>query len=417
MDAGHGIGAFVGKAAYVKAGGAVAGDLFEDTVYLSDTELVCKLAQAKLDRAAKKLEKTGEWLWVEPSMDRYATTDGLVQLYPQLAEVPDEVNAAIDGLGKQIMAWEDTYYDDALPEGFADEATFEKAWDEAQRQLEALEEDRDAKYLKFNDAQKGYSGCLVTFDRSGKLEVIEGLARRKDIPKTTPQESDAAGEGSAVPQEKGLSQSLRDDIGQYRQQITQAALLKQPAAALDVLHYSLCVQVLADHRWLGRSLQSAHFQQVISRTTREDTEQGRAFEELEAFKGTLSLEWLGIEDAGERFVAFRALSKRAKEKLVTVCTAMTLTIGQRGNALEQDALIEQLGVDFAAYWRPTKDNYFGRLNIGQLKSQFGPVLGQAWLDWQDGNKKAAIVESLEERFTEKDIPTDDSRLSWLPEGF
>lgn len=297
VDAGHGIGAFVGKAAYIKAGGAVAGDLFEDTVYLSDTELVCKLAQAKLDRAAKKIEKTGEWLWVEASMDRYASTEGLVQLDPELADVPDAVNQQIDTLGKQIMAWEDIYYDDALPEGFDDDATFEKAWDEAQRQLDTLEEDRDAKYLKFNDAQKAYSGCVATFDRAGKLEVIEGLARRKDVPNTRP-ETDATREGSAKPQEKGLSQSLRDDIGQYRQQITQAALLKQPAAALDVLHYSLCAQVLADQRWLGRSLQSAHFQQVVSRTTREDTGQGRAFEELEAFKESLSLEWLGIEEAG-----------------------------------------------------------------------------------------------------------------------
>jgi ParB family chromosome partitioning protein len=417
VDARCGIGAFVGKAAYVKAGGAVAGDLFEATVYLSDTELVCKLAQAKLDRAAKKIEKTGDWLWVESSMDRYATTEGLVQLYPALVDVPEAVIADIEALGKQIMTWEDSYYDDALPEGFDDEAVFEKSWDDAQRQLDALEEERDAKYLQFSGEQKAYSGCVVTFDRAGKLEVIEGLARRKDIPKTTAQETETAGEGRDAPQVKDLSQSLRDDIGQYRQQITQAALLRQPAAALDVLHYSLCMQLLGEQGWQGRSLQSAHYQPVVSRTTRADTEQGRPFEEREAFRETLSLEWLGIEDGGERFSAFRALPKRSKEKLVTFCTAMTLTIGQRGSAPEQDTLIEQLDVDFAAYWRPAKENYFGRLTINQLKSQFGPVLGQAWVDWQDDAKKAAIVEDLQDRFSEADIAAQDPRATWLPEGF
>jgi ParB family transcriptional regulator, chromosome partitioning protein len=417
VDSGHGIGAFVGKAAYIKAGGAVAGDLFEDTVYLSDTELVCTLAQAKLDRAAKKIAKASDWQWVQPSMDRYAATEGLVQLYPELVDVPESVNGEIDALGKQIMAWEDRYYDDALPEGFDDAAAFEKAWDDAQHKLEALEEDRDAKYLEFGDDQKAYSGCVVTFDRAGKLEVIEGLARRNDIPKTTMQESGTAGEGSDVPQAKGLSQSLRDDIGQYRQQITQAALLKQPAAALDVLHYCLCLQLLGEHGWQGRALQHAHYQRVVSRTSREDTAQGRAFEELEAFRGKLSLEWLGIADEGERFIAFRALSKRAKEKLVTFCSAMTLAIGQRGSAPEQDTLIEQLGVDFAAYWRPTKDNYFGRLTIDQLKSQFEPVLGKAWVDWQDGAKKAAIVEDLQDRFGEAEIAAEDPRATWLPDGF
>ncbi|MCB0638355.1 MAG: ParB N-terminal domain-containing protein, partial [Lewinella sp.] len=400
VDAGCGIGAFVGKAAYVKAGGAVAGDLFEATVYLSDTELVCKLAQAKLDRAVKKIEKTGDWLWVESSLDRYATTEGLVQLSPALVDVPEAVSADIEALGKQIMAWEDTYYDDALPEGFADAAVFETAWDDAQRKLDALEEERDARYLQFGGEQKAYSGCVVTFDRVGKLEVIEGLARRKDIPKTTAQETKTAEAGRDAPQVKDLSQSLQDDIGQYRQQITQAALLRQPAAAIDVLHYSLCMQLLGEQGWQGRSLQSAHYQPVVSRTTRADTEQGRPFEEIEAFRETLSLEWLGIEDGGQRFSAFRALPRRTKEKLVTFCTAMSLTIGQRGSAPEQDTLIEQLGVDFAAYWRPAKDNYFGRLTIDQLKSQFGPVLGQAWVDWQDGAKKATIVEDLQDRFSE-----------------
>jgi ParB family chromosome partitioning protein len=156
---------------------------------------------------------------------------------------------------------------------------------------------------------------------------------------------------------------------------------------------------------------------VVSRTTRADTEQGRAFEEIEAFRETLSLEWLGIEDDGDRFIAFRALPRRTKEKLVTFCTAMSLTIGQRGSAPEQDTLIEQLGVDFAAYWRPAKDNYFGRLTIDQLKSQFGPVLGQAWVDWQDGAKKATIVEDLQDRFSEAGIPAEDPRATWLPEGF
>lgn len=156
---------------------------------------------------------------------------------------------------------------------------------------------------------------------------------------------------------------------------------------------------------------------MVSRTSREDTAQGRAFEELEAFQGKLSLEWLGIADEGERFIAFRALSKRAKEKLVTCCSAMILTIGQRGSAPEQDALIEQLRVDYAAYWRPTKDNYFGRLTIDQLKSQFEPLLGKAWVDWQDGAKKAAIVEDLVDRFGEEDIAAEAPRATWLPDGF
>jgi len=419
VDASHGIGAFVGKAAYEKAGGAVAGDLFENTVYLNDTELVCKLAQDKLNKAVQKLEKSGEWAWVEPTMDRYATTEGLVQLYAELTGVPQNVTDKIDALNQRIMGWEDLYYDDALPEDFDCEEDFEKQLDKARDELDALEEARDAKYLTFTEAQRAYSGCVVTFNTQGKLEVLQGLARRKDIPKTQKNTADAAGQGAdgEGSTHNGLSQSLKDDIGQYRQQITQAALLKNPAAATDVLHYSLCMQLLSGQHWLGRSLMSGHFQHVSLRTSREDTQQGRAFEEIEAFREKLPLEWLAIEDGGERFAAFRALPKRSKDKLVTFCTAATLTIGLRGNCDEQDALVDQLAVDFAAYWRPTKDNYFSRIKIDQMKGQFGPVLGEGWLDWHDDAKKGALVESLQEKFTEADIPKDDARRTWLPEGF
>lgn len=186
---------------------------------------------------------------------------------------------------------------------------------------------------------------------------------------------------------------------------------------MDVLYYALCMQVLAGQGWLGKSLQSASIQRVISRTTRDDTGQGRAFEEIEAHKDTLALEWLCIEDAGERFVAFRDLAKRAKEKLVTFCTALTLTIGLRGSAGEQDRLVDQPAIAFADYWRPTRDNYFNRVKIEQMKSQFGPMLGQDWLGGHCDAKKSAIVDSLHDRFGEEGIPMDDPRRTWLPEDF
>lgn len=129
------------------------------------------------------------------------------------------------------------------------------------------------------------------------------------------------------------------------------------------------------------------------------------------------MEWTAIEDAGERFAAFRKLNKKAKDKLVAYCTVQTLNIGVRGNSEEQDALIEQLDVDFAGYWRPTKDNYFGRLTKGQLFEQFGPVFSKEWLDWSDDMKKGAIVEGLEERFNQTPESKDDVRCTWIPEQF
>tara|TARA_R110001592_G_scaffold254129_2_gene517435 strand:- start:1365 stop:3239 length:1875 start_codon:yes stop_codon:yes gene_type:complete len=422
VDASRGIGAFVGKAAYLKTGGAISGDLFEKTVYLSDTALVCELAQAKLERARKKLEKEQPgWMWTKTSLERQEASEGLVQLYAEHIGVPQKLANAIAALDKQIMAWEDLYYDDQLAEGFEDEEAFDQAIESAREKAEVLEEERDT-YLSFTQAQQAYSGCIVTFNHAGKLEVIAGLANRKDIPKPGQQEPGVStddGEGGQAAEKPvaGLSQALLDDLGAYRQQIVKANLLRDPAAAADVLHYTLCMQLLSGERWLGQSLLSAQFDVVESKTKLDDTAQGRAFEEIEKARAALPLEWLAIKSEGERFSAFRKLNKRAKDKLVAFCTSLSLNIGVRGSSADQDTLIEQLDVAFADYWRPTKENYFARLNKGQLFEQFTPVFGTAWSDWHSDAKKGAIVESLDERFREKPESRDDPRITWVPEQF
>ncbi len=415
----NGIGAFVGKAAYINNGGVLSEDLFEETVYLSDTTLVCELAQAKLERAAKKLEKEqGGWMWIDTTLERRETMDDLIQLSAEHVGVPKALDSEIETLEKQIMAWEDLYYDDELAEGFEDEEAFSAAIEAAQEKVRTLEEKRD-EYLQFSEAQQAYSGCVVTFDHAGKLDVLTGMARKKEIPKQSANSEKSAGEGGEASEKPkaGLTQALVSDLGNYRQQATKAALLRDPAAAADVLHYTLAMQVVTANHWEGRNLQNASFTVVDSKTSREDTGEGRAFDELTKAREALPLEWAAVEDAGERFAAFRKLNKKAKDKLVAYCTVQTLTIGVRGKSEEQDKLIEQLDVDFAGYWRPTKDNYFGRLTKGQMFEQFGPVLGQEWLDWSEDMKKGAIVEGLEERFNQKPESKDDVRSTWIPEQF
>ncbi|MFK8050309.1 MAG: ParB/RepB/Spo0J family partition protein [Halioglobus sp.] len=432
VDAKRGIGAFVGKAAYLKAGGAVSGDLFEDMVYLSDAELVSELAQAKLERALNKLAKEEpDWKWMRTSLDRNTASDGLVQLYAQHVGVPESLNTEINALDTQITAWEDRYYNDELADGFEDEAAFEAAIDAARDKVETLEATRD-EYLSFSKDQQYCSGCIVTVDHNGKLDILSGLADKKDLPKSGSGSGNQLGEGDgsedrerSEESEKAhegntatapLSQALVRDLGVYRQQIIKARLLANPAVAVDVLHYVLCVQLLSTQRYDCQSLLQLNADVVASTTTREDTGQGRAFDELESARAALSLEWLDHEDGGERFRAFCALTKRAKERLVAYCTAHSLTIGVRSTAPDQEALIEQLVVDCAQYWRPTKDNYFSRLNKAQLLDQFGALLGDAWVEEHRNAKKGVLVEKIVEQF-HADTQNDDPRSTWLPVEF
>lgn len=416
VSAKNGIGAFVGKAAYINNGGVLSEDLFEETVYLSDTTLVSELAQAKLERAAKKLEKEqGGWMWIETTLERHGTTENLIQLQAKHVGVPKNLVEEIEGLEKQIMAWEDLYYDDELAEGFEEEEAFSTAIEAAQEKVGVLEDKRD-EYLQFSDEQKAYAGCLVTFDRVGKLDILCGMARKNDIPKQTASSKGGVVEGAQETEKPkaGLTQALVSDLGYYRQQATKAALLLDPAAAADVLHYTLCMQVVAGSglRWMGRNLQDASFTVVESKTTRDDTGEGRAFDELAKAREALSLEWAEIEDGGERFAAFRKLCKKAKDKLVAYCTVQTLNIGARGNSEEQDKLIEQLDVNFAGYWRPTKDNYFGRINVAQLKDLYKDVRGEEYGEYHNDTSKAAVVANVEDLMS-----WHENGTRWIPEQF
>jgi hypothetical protein len=83
----------------------------------------------------------------------------------------------------------------------------------------------------------------------------------------------------------------------------------------------------------------------------------------------------------------------------------------------QDALIARLQVPFADYWRPGKDNYFGRLSKAQLLEQWGAVRGQGWVNLHRDAKKAAVVESLADYFKETPASADDPRVNWLPPEF
>ena len=240
-----GIGAYVGKSAYVKAGGAVSSDLFEETVYLVDVELVDELAEKKLEKEASKLIKAGEWSWVEIALE--SDTDDLIQLQPQLCGVPAKITEKI----KKMQTEQDEVCTLGQEQNWPEE--IDQKYDALVEEIEKAENARDEKYLKFSKDQRSYSGCVVTFNHEGKLSVVRGLAHKKDVPQPKKPLIEQVSDGEAI-FDDGISQVLSEDLGKYRQQITKAVLLSNPTIALDVLHYSVCYQVLSEGYRSGRNL-------------------------------------------------------------------------------------------------------------------------------------------------------------------
>ncbi|PCJ37356.1 MAG: hypothetical protein COA75_03630 [Cellvibrionales bacterium] len=411
-----GIGKFVGKAAYLKAGGALSSDLFEDEIYLSDSALVEELAKQRLQREARKLRKNECWSWIEVIDGSGDAETDSVRLQPVLTGVPKKLKDKIAALEQETTELHDQCCEADWPEDL------DAQYDALVEKQQTLEQERDKHYLAFSDEQKSYSGCVVGFDRDGKLTLTQGIARKKDIPQPNAKNGDGVSEtidGHDTPETQGatISQALRTDLGRYRQQAVKAALLDDPATAIDVLHYSLCQQILSGaYRRLG-DLMDASFNRVSSESSREETDSPTASDALQAAESKLDTQWLAIEDDGERLAAFRALPQSMKNKLVTYCVAQSLQVGVRGANATQDALVDMLSVDFTGYWQPTKDNYLSRLSKPLLLTTFAPLRHKDWAAMYGDMKKSAVVESMHEWLTSTPKSNNDRAVTWMPSEF
>ena len=75
----------------------------------------------------------------------------------------------------------------------------------------------------------------------------------------------------------------------------------------------------------------------------------------------------------------------------------------------------------AGYWRPSKDNYLGRITRDQLLALGRDMLGEAWAQSRGSDKKASLVDQLDRpspiRTSHGRTPEQVEKLkSWLPAG-
>src|SRR3546814_3505423 len=137
------------------------------------------------------------------------------------------------------------------------------------------------------------------------------------------------------------------------------------------------------------------------------------------------LAWLSLPPA-EGFAQLCALPPEAKQTLFAWCVAQTL---QTQLAFEDkaDPVIEQvgerLGIDFSAYWRPTTENYWGRVKKAHALEVGATVLGTRWERDHAKDKKQVIDKALEAAFagdgetTRGRAPETAARAgAWLPPG-
>jgi len=234
----NGLGKFIGQADYVKAGGAISHDLFAEKCYFEDVNLVEQLASEKLQAVANDIRKNESWSWVKTYRDG-DTLDRFVQIQPVPTDVPKSLSDEIEVLEKTVAALDTQCREIDCP------ADIEKELDDSEEKLSGLNEAVDEFYVEFTAEQKSYSGCLVTVNWRDDLIVQHGIVWATDVPCESGLGSDdgtVSTENSPIVKE--VSEALKNDLSQYRQLATQAALLDDSNTANDILYFSLCSKIL-----------------------------------------------------------------------------------------------------------------------------------------------------------------------------
>ncbi len=402
---------FVSLATYKKAGGTVSTDLFEDTTYILDADLIKELTEKKLDKHAEQLKQAG-WSWVLTSLTPNDDIQRFANLEPSYETMPDELKQRITTLENQLCELENS---EEESEELLDE------YDKVENALDQAELEKE-QYRTYSSEDMARGGCIVSFDHNGKPLLLEGLIEPSQT-KTAINDVDDVTE-KTVSNTDSLSKALVEDIAKYRQQIIQSAVAENGDIAFDILLYTLCADILGQHHWGNNNLLDSNTRIIENQTTLNDTADTVAAGRLSQTHSRLQTQWLSLESGAEQFSALRQLSKKDKQALLAYCVSRALSISSdclTDNSSSAAQLINDLEVNFAEYWRPTKDNYFSRIRKQLLLKYGEEFFGQEWISAHRNSKNSAIAEQLAGLFTMDNNKLSEPQLkikqTWLPECF
>ncbi|MCP2091989.1 UNVERIFIED_ORG: ParB family chromosome partitioning protein [Paraburkholderia sediminicola] len=422
VSAAHPLARFVGLDTYTAAGGQVIRDLFAEDdsgIYLGDSTLLGQLAQARLDALAIDLRAEG-WAWVEAvpyvsHADRQA-----FHTARQQAREPNAREARrIASLQARIERT-----DAALDEAY--EAEDENRVASLQERRDALTACLDALHaglLHYTPDVRAVAGAIVTVGQDGEAVTLRGLLREAEAraldtlerlkrglngsaaasPNDPGEEAD-----DAAPESASLSDRLAQRLSAHRTAALQIEVARHPQVALAALVHGMVQSTLHSQYYshdlpLGVKLTiqdrlaslAADWPESPAAVALRDVQQSHA----------ASLP----EDSGELFAVLLAMPQDALVTLLAVCLASTVDVvtPRATKTLPGEELAQAVGLDMAAWWKPTAEGYFRHVSkpaILDAAKTFAP---------SDVNRLAKLKKG--------DLATEAERLAsdtgWMPAAF
>lgn len=412
---------FIGEEAYLAAGGRIERDLFADeasTRWL-DIAIAERLATEKMVAAASDLQAELGLAWVKPILDEHVSwehTQALVRLNLEPAPLSDEEQAKVEKLQADA---------DDLVGLLEDEESSDADRGRAEAELERIERAIEAIASKppvLGDEAKGAAGTFLVLARDGAPRRCgRYYAERIEPDEASGGEADAAG-GAAETQRPpaGLSQRLLDELAMQRRDILALHVAADPDFALDLAIFIMATQqsgYVAER--IGSSMRAPRPQDPAIGLKTPDA---LASIEISRVAEQLDRSWLQGATLANRFDAFRALTPDARAAWLGALVGGTLeaSLNQPG-ALAcafHDHLARLLGIDVAAWWRPTASRFFDRVSKPAMFDALNQVGGPALANRYSMAKKAELAAACERIFAGDHIleaEVKQAAIAWVPD--
>ena len=419
---------FIGVNAYVEAGGAIMRDLFQgdDGGWLQDVALIDRMVADKLEREADAIRAEG-WKWTEVAPDfAYGHTFGLRQLRGEPAPLSTDEQVTRDAFQAEF---------DRLSEEHADVDELPEEVDARLGELETALDAFETRPLAFDPAEVARAGAFVSIAHDGGLRVERGYIRPEDEiaadPESEPSvdgESDEAttsdgdddaadgaeNETSSEPEEEDeglspISDRLMTELTAHRTLGLRHALGEQPQIAFHAALHALTLKVFYHYgsdSCLELDLKSVSFgAQAPGLNDCASAQAIRARHEswAKALPKESTDLWAALQDwdGDSQALLFAHVVSLS-------VNAVHDAWNKRPRALAHaDKLAQAVDLDMtAAGWKPTVDNYLGRVTKARILGAVAEGRGQRAADRIEHLKKGEMAAEAETLLAE---------AGWLPE--
>jgi len=417
---------FIGVDAYVAAGGTVLRDLFQgdDGGWLQDVPLVDHMVADKLKAESETIAAEG-WKWIEVAPDfAYGHGFGLRQLRGETVALTAEEEATRDALQAEFDRLSEEYQDaDELP----DEV------DERLSELETALEGFETRPVVFDSVEVARAGVFVSIGADGQLRVERGYIRPEDELAAEPEselppdgedehatvasyegaEAVVTAEPEAEPEEdEGLSpisDRLMTELTSHRTLGLRHALGERPdvafLAALHVLTLKTFYHYGSDS-CLELDLKSVSFgTQALGLNDSASAEAIRA--RHESWAKALPKESADLWDALQGWDGDSQAGLFAHIVSLSV-NAVYEPWNRRPRAFAHaDRVAQAVDLDMAAAgWKPTVDNFLGRVTKARILQAVAQAKDQRAADRIEHLKKGDMAAEAETLLAD---------TGWLPE--